>query len=384
MQKPVEQEVKEEEAEQEIPAPIIHSFANSKFRPAGSTLATKKVEQPMDVEPAIEGDFGPPPTSFDVEAYANRMAARQSPDPDTIPIALDEGMVEGHSSDIEIVVKKKAAAKAVFSKAKKSTTTTLKRSQSRSVPPLPVVDVLPDATLSELTSAKPTGWFAKPASLIVDPSVAPSNPLEEALFAGTVGTKADREMAKLQKQALLARLPPFTSTVYPVPPTIIYSTKELEIKRVLGAMKGPLAFDLEWPVSNRRGVEFPTALAQVCDDKTILLIHLAKMKGMSKSLKAMLENPEIKKFGVMISGDGKKIDRDFGVKCQGLVELNECVRKVDKDRWKARSRVVGMQDLAGFCTSPSPFSTHKLTHSTWWRFTTVLDEGSECPLWELG
>lgn len=365
----MKQEEEPESVKEEVVEPVFSSSQGSKFRPAGSTLANKAAERQVKMEvkqEMIEGEYGPPPPSFDIEAYADRMAARQSdsdPAEPPKPIVKKESMNDGESSDIEMVITKKPAAR------KKPPT--FRRSESRSASPKPIIAVLADATTSEPSSATPAaaGWFAKPASLVAaeanpagDWSNEPLTPLEAALFSGTAGTKQDRELAKGLKESLLAKLPPFDSTHYPTPPTIIYSTKEVEIKKVLEGMKGPLAFDLEWPVSNRRGVEFPTALAQVCDESTILLVHVAKMakKTLSPSLKALLENPEITKLGVMISGDGKKIERDFGVKCQGLFELNDSVKNFDGARWKARSRIVGLQDLVGFCTllaSPTTTST---------------------------
>jgi hypothetical protein len=82
----------------------------------------------------------------------------------------------------------------------------------------------------------------------------------------------------------------------------------------------PLGFDLEWDIATRRGAENRTALAQICDEKTVLLVHIARMRCESSlisqfndmtdsvssafppALKALIEDPTRIKLGVQIAG----------------------------------------------------------------------------------
>ena len=82
-----------------------------------------------------------------------------------------------------------------------------------------------------------------------------------------------------------------------------------------------LGFDLEWEPSRTRGKENKTALVQVCDTKTVLLVHVSRMKreseaktsqrrelifafpGFPESLKALIEDPKRVKLGVQIGGE---------------------------------------------------------------------------------
>ncbi|KAK4690409.1 hypothetical protein P7C70_g9588, partial [Phenoliferia sp. Uapishka_3] len=138
------------------------------------------------------------------------------------------------------------------------------------------------------------------------------------------------------------------------PPRLVYSMDEPVIQAALAAMQGsvfisraptvadvlpslraslskrnsPLGFDIEWDPFQRQANGLvsagPTALAQVCDERTILLIHLALMPG-----------------------DARKLKIDFGYQAAGLLELNNVARLVDPQSWVNRKSygLVGLQDL---------------------------------------
>jgi ribonuclease D len=105
---------------------------------------------------------------------------------------------------------------------------------------------------------------------------------------------------------------------------------------------------LEWePYTWPGGVQGPTALAQVCDEKTILLIHVAKMPSFSPSLRALVEDPSRIKLGVQISGDAQKLVRDGFVKHPaGMLELNHVARAIDATHKPTNSwGLIGLQAL---------------------------------------
>lgn len=113
-------------------------------------------------------------------------------------------------------------------------------------------------------------------------------------------------------------------------------------------------------------------MAQICDDKTILLVHIAQMTrashslfprcslgaplirslfypGFPPALKSYIEDPKQIKLGVQIAGDARKLSKDFGHKPAGLLELNNVARTVDPERFVARAKpgLVGLQELTG-------------------------------------
>ncbi|KAG8902355.1 hypothetical protein FRB99_004545 [Tulasnella sp. 403] len=105
--------------------------------------------------------------------------------------------------------------------------------------------------------------------------------------------------------------------------TRVYVTNADEADDLIGGLKSPVGFDMEWKVSWKPGCkECKTALMQLADRNMILLVQVSRMKSFPPGLKAFLQNPTIIKTGANILGDGKKIIRDFGFVPRGFVELS--------------------------------------------------------------
>ncbi len=87
-------------------------------------------------------------------------------------------------------------------------------------------------------------------------------------------------------------LPLYSYKQYPPIPAVVYTRHEEEANDLVGCLKGPLGFDLEWPVSFRRGKapqEWPTALVQICDSRMIVLIQVSAMSSTSGALLGLFE-----------------------------------------------------------------------------------------------
>ena len=108
-----------------------------------------------------------------------------------------------------------------------------------------------------------------------------------------------------------------------------------------------LVCSLEWEPYSFNRQPGPTALAQVCDEKTILLIHVARMDGFSPSLRALVEDPARIKLGVQISGDAQKLIRDgFVFNPRGMLELNHVAKAVDATHRPTNSYgLIGLQAM---------------------------------------
>ncbi|GAA5875647.1 hypothetical protein JCM1840_003163 [Sporobolomyces johnsonii] len=151
---------------------------------------------------------------------------------------------------------------------------------------------------------------------------------------------------------------------------VVYTADEAVVERALAKMTGPLGFDLEWDVFDpKNGGQGKTALVQVCDEKTILLAHVARMQGefflpfqaflerrsltsgsssaFPKALRDLVEDPTRIKLGVQIGGDGRKLERDFNHVPQGLLELNTIRKKYDPLSFVGRYGLIGLQELVG-------------------------------------
>ncbi|KAG1888237.1 hypothetical protein F4604DRAFT_1083829 [Suillus subluteus] len=113
-------------------------------------------------------------------------------------------------------------------------------------------------------------------------------------------------------------------------PTVVYTRCEDEANKLVQTLESPLGFDLEWRVLWNSGAqERRTALVQLCDKSTILLIQVSQMKRFPERVLEVIESPSIVKTGANIHNDGEKLYRDFGITTRGLVELGALAHVAD-------------------------------------------------------
>ncbi|KAF8496624.1 ribonuclease H-like domain-containing protein [Gautieria morchelliformis] len=125
-------------------------------------------------------------------------------------------------------------------------------------------------------------------------------------------------------------------------PVRMYIRDEAEADEQVSKLQGPLGFDMEWRVFSGRGVhasERKTAVIQLCDLQTILIIQLSAMKGFPPKVKAVVGDKDIVKMGINILGDGRKLYRDYGVVSRGLLELTNLAHLVDPIRVPTRKMI---------------------------------------------
>ncbi|KAI6020100.1 hypothetical protein PISMIDRAFT_678671 [Pisolithus microcarpus 441] len=118
------------------------------------------------------------------------------------------------------------------------------------------------------------------------------------------------------------------------PAAVCYTQCEDEANDLVQSLESPLGFDMEWRVMWQAGAaERRTALVQLCDVRTILLIQVSDMKRFPRKVLEVIESPNIVKTGANIKKDGEKLYRDFGIRARGLVELGGLAAKAD-DKFK--------------------------------------------------
>lgn len=143
------------------------------------------------------------------------------------------------------------------------------------------VEIIPRVAAPLRIASSSSGWFTKPASLAAAPAPPPVKP-KPAPHASARAKLSSQKARRAEQDQLLRQKYPrdFHWTRWGARRARrVYTVDEAEVERELAAMKGPVGFDLEWEPTNRRGQkENPTALAQVADEQTILLIHIARMK----------------------------------------------------------------------------------------------------------
>ncbi|PCH37561.1 hypothetical protein WOLCODRAFT_167591, partial [Wolfiporia cocos MD-104 SS10] len=125
-------------------------------------------------------------------------------------------------------------------------------------------------------------------------------------------------------------LPVYSYKDFSPVPAVVYTRHAEEADELVGALVGPLGFDMEWCFSRRPGaVERPTALVQVCDARMVVLVHISEMKQFPSKLREIIESADIVKTGANIAADGRKLFRDFGIKPANLVELGALAHAAD-------------------------------------------------------
>ncbi|KAF8557464.1 ribonuclease H-like protein [Imleria badia] len=125
-------------------------------------------------------------------------------------------------------------------------------------------------------------------------------------------------------------LPIYSFMEYKRVPAVVYTKSESEANSLVQTLQGPLGFDLEWRVMWHPGAqERRTALVQLCDHDTILLIQVSSMKRFPRKALEVIESADVVKTGANILNDGEKLFRDFGIRARGLVELGAFATKAD-------------------------------------------------------
>lgn len=106
---------------------------------------------------------------------------------------------------------------------------------------------------------------------------------------------------------------------------------------------------MEWNFTRRFGPK-RTAIVQICDAKQVIIFSVSRAKSycLPKCLVDFLSDERYLKLGVNISGDARKLHRDFDSlpPIRGLVELTALAREIDYDRWAHKGKMVSLQELA--------------------------------------
>jgi len=82
----------------------------------------------------------------------------------------------------------------------------------------------------------------------------------------------------------------------------------------------PVGFDMEWPVSYKKGDSNKTALIQMCIDETCYLFHVAAMDVIPKSLGKLILDSRINLVGLNIEADLWKLYRDFDINPKSIFD----------------------------------------------------------------
>ncbi|ODN98166.1 hypothetical protein I350_07812 [Cryptococcus amylolentus CBS 6273] len=157
-------------------------------------------------------------------------------------------------------------------------------------------------------------------------------------------------------------LPLFTYKDSSTPYTIKYTKSAVEANALVDTLKGNIiGFDMEWPIWGKKEwdpverrynpQQGKTALVQLCDEETVILIHLQNGMDLPSKVAALVRDPTKYKLGVQCKGDGAKLVRDFphhfpaGQGPTSLFELSWMAKAVDYGRIGERRGLIALAML---------------------------------------
>lgn len=137
---------------------------------------------------------------------------------------------------------------------------------------------------SSAAAARKVGWFTRPSTS----TLAATKVVKPKTRSKPVKVLSANAIIKAARSAKLALLPAFSYETWPTRPEMIFTADEAVVRSTIEKIKARgstvLGWDLEWEPATRRGAgENKTALVQLCDKSTILLVHVGKMRGQSFS-----------------------------------------------------------------------------------------------------
>jgi hypothetical protein len=143
--------------------------------------------------------------------------------------------------------------------------------------------------VSSTKDLPPNGLKSRTTPTISKPTAGPSKIIPKVISSTTPSTnlpKTKPEVAEVEDPSIEY----FQYQKCPNPPAVVYTTDPSEANDLIDCLKGDVfGFDLEWPSRVKqwdKAGKFSlgqgrTALVQICDRYTIILLHLKKKNGMS-------------------------------------------------------------------------------------------------------
>ncbi|GMH35976.1 hypothetical protein BSKO_03844 [Bryopsis sp. KO-2023] len=119
-----------------------------------------------------------------------------------------------------------------------------------------------------------------------------------------------------------------------------------------------IGFDIEWRPQYEKGKpQRKTALVQLCysmgkegeSKYHCVLVHVFHC-GVPEGLKILLANPDIKKVGVNVFGDARKLEHDYGLEVEGCVDIStEAMSRVLPGEGGSTESFYKLKSLKGLC-----------------------------------
>jgi len=133
-----------------------------------------------------------------------------------------------------------------------------------------------------------------------------------------------------------------------------------------------IGFDMEWKPNFVKGhTENPVALIQLASTDAIALLHISSWNWSSpntftalEKLTSILHDGRIKKLGVSIKDDGRKLYRDTRLDLYGCIDLSELAHLVDPEPWRPGD-LIGLARLCANYVGLDLDKKKKVSRSNW-------------------
>lgn len=122
-----------------------------------------------------------------------------------------------------------------------------------------------------------------------------------------------------------------------------------------------VGLDSEWFPDLVPGIFSKTAVLQLCFSKTCLVISLIHLEGRSAKLEELLKDPKILKSGQEVIYDVEKLEDQYGVEVNGVVDLKDIAVRCELPR-------SSLFDLYTLVTGEELRKPKKVTRSNWERW----------------
>ena len=151
---------------------------------------------------------------------------------------------------------------------------------------------------------------------------------------------------------------------------VVYTVDPVEAEawltnNIIDCSAEAVGFDIEWKpqfVSKKKGgVENKTAVLQLGVESSCLVLHLHNMKDPPNLLRSILNDEKILKIGSGILQDFKKLKRDKGLTCKGLVDT----QKMAKCMGTKAPKQLGLKALAKHFLGMNMEKPVSITRSNW-------------------
>ena len=160
---------------------------------------------------------------------------------------------------------------------------------------------------------------------------------------------------------------------------VVYTTNPIEVEawlrnNVIDCSAQAVGFDIEWKPQFKSkkdgGVENKTAVLQLAIESSSLVFQLYNLEIPPNVLVSVLKDGRILKVGSGILQDVKKLNKDTGLKCIGLVDT----QKLAKEVGVSKSKKLGLKALAKCLLGIELAKPKSVTRSNWENFPLTVKQ----------